>query len=419
MVKKQTALIGISFIVFIVLSCVLLFVFLSNMESVNDIQRLPRMSIILKDVSYDEIKEGDKETEYSNNMVRISDGKSFDVIPDVVVKGRGNSTWLQDKKPLQIEFKNKISLLNMGKSKKWILIANALDDSNLRNEAAFYLEYLLDGNSIIKEEPVELYIDDKYEGLYYLTRKIKIGRDLVSLRNNEGVLVELDNLNSGDNECYYTKNGNCLVLKDIVFDEVAEQSMKDFVKCFDDAEEAIKDGNWKRIEELIDVDSFARYFILSELTINPDAYASSLYFYKDGEEDKIHVGPGWDFDYAFNNKRWMWDDEYKAEPDVVIAGKERSSLIFRWFYDLVENDEFNDRVKSIFIKRMFGRKNDLIRAIENKRAVIRNAAIKNNEFWGLNNFDESTEELIEWIKLRYEFMEKRVVADSGFIMRVI
>ena len=202
MVKKQTALIGISFIVFIVLSCVLLFVFLSNMESVDDIQRLPRMSIILKDVSYDEIKEGDKETEYSNNMVRISDGKSFDVIPDVVVKGRGNSTWLQDKKPLQIEFKNKISLLNMGKSKKWILIANALDDSNLRNEAAFYLEYLLDGNSIIKEEPVELYVDDKYEGLYYLTRKIKIGRDLVSLRNNEGVLVELDNLNSGDNECY-------------------------------------------------------------------------------------------------------------------------------------------------------------------------------------------------------------------------
>ena len=85
----------------------------------------------------------------------------------------------------------------------------------------------------------------------------------------------------------------------------------------------------------------------------------------------------------------------------------------------MENDEFNDRVKSIFIKRMFGRKNDLIRAIENKRAVIRNAAIKNNEFWGLNNFDESTEELIEWIKLRYEFMEKRVVADSGFIMRVI
>ena len=163
MVKKQTALIGISFIVFIVLSCVLLFVFLSNMESVNDIQRLPRMSIILKDVSYDEIKEGDKETEYSNNMVRISDGKSFDVIPDVVVKGRGNSTWLQDKKPLQIEFKNKISLLNMGKSKKWILIANALDDSNLRNEAAFYIEYLLDGNSMIKEELVELYIYDKYE----------------------------------------------------------------------------------------------------------------------------------------------------------------------------------------------------------------------------------------------------------------
>ena len=54
------------------------------------------------------------------------------------IKGRGNSTWLQAKKPYQIKLKEKADLLQSGEkanaNKTWILLANAVDASLLRNQ---------------------------------------------------------------------------------------------------------------------------------------------------------------------------------------------------------------------------------------------------------------------------------------------
>ena len=53
------------------------------------------------------------------------------------INGRGNATWESDKKPYSLELTQKTDLLGMGKAKKWILLANYYDDSNISNKLSF------------------------------------------------------------------------------------------------------------------------------------------------------------------------------------------------------------------------------------------------------------------------------------------
>ena len=51
----------------------------------------------------------------------------------VHIKGRGNSSWGQPKKPYRLKFDEKIALLGEHKDKSWVLIPNYSDKSMLRN----------------------------------------------------------------------------------------------------------------------------------------------------------------------------------------------------------------------------------------------------------------------------------------------
>ena len=44
------------------------------------------------------------------------------------MKGRGNVTWLREKKPYKIKFENKVDIFNMGKAKTYNLLNNYMDD---------------------------------------------------------------------------------------------------------------------------------------------------------------------------------------------------------------------------------------------------------------------------------------------------
>jgi len=55
------------------------------------------------------------------------------------IRGRGNFTWSQKKKPYALKLDKKLPLFGMPKHKRWVLIANYLDNSFIRNEMGFYL----------------------------------------------------------------------------------------------------------------------------------------------------------------------------------------------------------------------------------------------------------------------------------------
>ena len=362
---------------------------------------LPKIEITLNDVTLDKIISNSKDIKYYDSFVSIVDGDKNDEYKNVELKGRGNSTWGQPKSPFQIKFKEKVDLFGMGRAKKWVLLASYFDKSNLRNDAAFYLERMLEEEYALEGRFVELYINGENMGLYYLAEKVEIGKERVNLKDPYGIIVEVENMRSEQEQCYWTSSRTCLVIHDTVVDNNADEAMKEFWNDFGQLELVAKAGNYEEVKKLVDAESFAIYYLLSEFTVNPDVYETSYYFYKDGKNDLIHVGPGWDFDYAMGNREWIWgyDEEFYLpetsgalkinnlggevynEYTGKIIKNAKGDITSNLIYDLLEMPEFQEVIAKVYKERLMGRKNELLKYVGSHAIKNMKVAIRDRKLW--------------------------------------
>ena len=219
------------------------------------------------DPTIDEIIENGKETRYQGAVYFVNE----DLYKDVEVKGRGNTTFRSEKMPFQIKFSEKVDLYGMGKSKKWILLANYYDSTQVRNSLAFYLERLLGEQYALNGKFVELYYNNERLGLYYLTPKVEIAKSRVDLRDPLGVLAEYDTVHHENKVCYTPKSGGCITVSDLVSKDNESAAMTDFMKSYDNLMSAAKRSDYAAVSKLADTESLAIYYILSEFSVNPDA----------------------------------------------------------------------------------------------------------------------------------------------------
>ena len=388
---------------------------------------LPIINISLNEVSLNEIHDGAKTIKYPNNSLTLTVNNQVIPFDDVELKGRGNYTWSEPKRPYQIKLDANYDFLGMGKGKKWLLLTNNLDDSHLRNWLAFSINDAIDSNYPLNGEFVELTIDNNKLGLYYVTNKIDINKNSIDLRDPRGILVELDNTYCFDEDVQYrVSSGDCLALKRGVSDDLAKESFDAFVNDFNEIELAAKKGDYETVKQLFDVDSMAEYYLISEITANPDAYVTSFYFYKDGDDDLIHVGPGWDFDGAFGNLKWE-EGRREAEfysPETLMArrkyafgGKEYdaisdkyvkitpSTYISRLVYYLIDIPEFYELVCEKYKATVEGKSDLFVEKIDEEATYIRESAIKDNNMWEKNDFDRAVLYLKDWIKRRVDYLD--------------
>ena len=384
----------------------------------------PTLEISLKDVPIEQIDAGAKDIKYPGNTVSIIVDNKTATYDDVEIKGRGNFTWAQLKKPYQIKFSENTELFNHGATKKWILLADYLDPTHLRNNTAFFLADLIDDNYVHQGNPIELQIDHDYRGLYYIVKKIGVNKAGINLKNEDGVLIELDNSYGKNEDCLYDIKSNCYVVKDIVNEEYSNQALENFLFSLNKVYDAIKEQDYQAISEIIDIDSFAKYYLVSEFTVNPDAYNSSFYMYQDGKDDKIYAGPVWDFDMALGNKYWVdsqMDSDKIHSPFEAMVFKSylinhsasHTSASSTILYDLMDIPEFQQRVKEIYQETLSGRGEELLDYIKSQANYIRPAALRDQDRWKLKtNFDEEVDYLIDWVAKRYDHFEQTYGAGS-------
>jgi len=124
-------------------------------------------------------------------------------------RGRGNSTWEQLKKPYAIKLNSKAEIMGMPKHKRWVLIANYLDNSFLKNHVAFYLSKKLEMDYTVDGKFVNLVFNGAYRGLYWLGEAIKVDENRV-------------NINDGEDGMDDNKDKDFLIEMDTHFDEVAK-----------------------------------------------------------------------------------------------------------------------------------------------------------------------------------------------------
>ena len=424
--KDLFSVLSIGFVIFLmvlVMVCSVKHIGVSTSKLGAEVE-VPFMRIELNNLSIGGLNSSEKTVKYGGNDVEISYGDRVVAYENVEIKTRGNSTWGLPKMSYQLKFNSGVSLLGFPKLKKWVLLANYLDKTQLRNDAAFYLAKMLDDDFPLYGDFVELDINGGYLGTYYVVNKIAINKNTIDLRDNAGIIVELDNLRSFEHRCYYTSNHECLALTDAVNDEIASISMDKFAADFDKAEKAAASKDYETVEDILDMESFAKYFLVNEFAVNPDAYSASYYMYRDGEEDKIHAGPVWDFDYSFGNKAWYWaiqDDFYSPYRDLVREVEVRGGsinksseqielkpdkMISHLLYDLMEMPEFKKVVRKIFNERMAGREKEFLQHIKMRAQSISEAVERNNDRWAVDDMDSEFEYFLDWVEKRYLHFEE-------------
>lgn len=262
------------------------------------------------------------------------------------INGRGNSTWEGDKKPYSFELTQKADLLAMGAAKKWILLANFYDSSNMGNKMCF--DFASDVGCAFTPECqwVDLYLNGNYAGLYLLSERNEIDPQRVDIPENDSFLVSMELAQRWDGYSYpavISSRGNFLRIHHagVPEDWIREkwQSVEDAVFA-DDGVDPFTGKSW---DELIDVDSWARQYLLWEVFAEYDAGSLSKFFYCDGRSDLIYAGPVWDMDNILNcyglfrpnilasQRRYIWD-------------REQESL----FYRLYQKDSFRETVIRLY-----------------------------------------------------------------------
>lgn len=121
--------------------------------------------------------------DYKSSAMTIQNNDKCDEVmfsDNIQIKGRGNSSWTWPKKAYKIKLDSKTDLLGMGKNKHWVLLANYLDESLIRNTTAFQISEKL-GLETMSTKWVDVVLNGSYAGNYQLCEQIRIGKERVDI----------------------------------------------------------------------------------------------------------------------------------------------------------------------------------------------------------------------------------------------
>jgi hypothetical protein len=277
------------------------------------------------------------------------------------IQKHGSSTWKLLKKPYDITLADRCGLLGMTASKKWVLQANYRDGSYLRNYIAFQTARMVGMAYVPDSRFIDLYIDGIYAGNYQLTETIEVGSSKVNINdlekttqtvNNQelsnfksysngqqkgslipinppditgGYLIEGSTVSDNDpydGDGFKTSSQKFFKIKAPAF---ITQAQVDYISTLmQEIETAIYSENGfnaltgKYYTDLVDIDSWAKMYLIDEIFQNPDGGIRSEFFYKDSDSVDSHVyaGPAWDYDASIGNgSPWL------VNPDIMMANR--------------------------------------------------------------------------------------------------
>lgn len=324
----------------------------------------------------------------------------------VKIKGRGNTTWGYPKKPYRLKFDKKISLFGLAKAKNYVLIANHLDNTQMKNTVAFRIAELLGMPYTNHSVPVNVYLNGRYRGSYMLSEKIGINSGSVDIDEETGILWELDTNYDEDFKFITPVYGIKTQVKDPDFKELEEA---DPVLAADDRfliwksdfarmEKAIQEGRW--FDE-IDMQSMVDYMLVTTVCCNCElSHPKSTFLYKEALGEKYFMGPVWDFDWAFN---------FRNPPNIHLLSLNSAGV--KMFIDILKTPEF----RRAFSERWEYFKENIypqvMAYIDYYAAMMRVSALQNGELWPKSRnehttetFDANVESLKDWIRQRVYFI---------------
>lgn len=355
--------------------------------------------------------------------IRIVDEDGIeDLNATTSIRGRGNSTWTYPKKPYTLKLDSKSEILGMPKHKRWVLLANWMDRTLLRNDIAFEM-----ARSVMAWAPrgrfVELYLNGEHQGNYYLCEQIKVDKNRVNIDELDedtdfsdqsqltgGYILEFDEYGQFDEPNFFWSkiididDGTPVVIKEPDDEVITSHNhpgflyIQNYVYSIEDILEADKDthSRWSEIEKYLDITSYIDWWLVHELAGNLDPnQPRSCYMYKK-RDGKMYAGPVWDFD---------WGTFKPTYNHFGIKGT-------LWYVYLFKYPEFKSAVKVRWaeVEEKFRKIDQYIVTVSEK---IRESNELNLSKWPISttvNGDESMsyDEAIERMREAYQHRLKRI-----------
>lgn len=338
---------------------------------------------------------------------------AFDGIQDAMsIRGRGNSTWKLSKKPYNIslytdssyEKGKKEELIPGATAKQWSLLSNYFDNSLMRNKIAMDLA---DNLGIgLKARFVDLYMNGKYLGNYTMTPKTDYQAP------DGGYFLENDNYldtESGtqfaipgmfeiaapmgvkiSNDGYFSR----INVKDIGKEAVAQGETVETIEAwFQKVWAAIEDYDSEEYQNYLDMDSWAKMFLMYEVSKTYDCYAGSLFMHRDGltADDKLIAGPAWDYDVTFGRTLHKFFVGISEPTQLNAEGWYNDSIglmaidqPISLLQELGKHKSFLQHVAIIYNDYLWAFQ-DLPHNVDRQAVILRESALMNNAKYGTHS----------------------------------
>lgn len=393
-------------------------------------------------------------------------------------KGHGNSTWTRfPKKSYKLKLDKKTDLFGMGKNKHWLLIANYIDESVMRNMSSTELARIFgaDSNSAVW---VDVVLNGKCIGNYTLFEHTKIGSTRVNIFDWEdaageiaGAVAKKEELTDEDEDAmkdmleknlawmtsgkftykdkeyiiaeYYTElpesiNGGCLMELDNNFDEIS--------KFYTNHDQPIMFKN----PEYLNTNDEAFNTIKAYIQDFEDAlYSGKKYIAKDGK--KVSYTDLCDIEtfvtyflasetliseYGYRSTYFnkdidgvikfgpIWDFDFSSDsvnPFGNYYGQLDADYWSRndngnWFGIAMKDPYFAILAQELFNEKLDELK-DMVKdggTVDKWYDYVKESALNNNELWPYaRGFEKDFKVFKSWLTDRISWMEKQLYSESS------
>tara|TARA_R110002096_G_scaffold52042_6_gene135760 strand:+ start:1662 stop:3017 length:1356 start_codon:yes stop_codon:yes gene_type:complete len=303
-------------------------IFLSNCSTANDDNSAIDLENIIPNIEISTSGNTilDEPKINANIMVYADDVTLYQ--GNIAIETRGSSSIGFPKNSYSFETRNEnnedldVSLLEFPEEEDWILNGPYSDKTLMRNMLMYDLSRDIDRYAS-RSAFVELSINEELQGVYILLEKLKRGPDRIDIDKlnpdensgediTGGYIIKIDRTDGAGS--FFTSSFDPPFATEgqkmnFVFeypdpDEITSQQKNYITNYISSFESTLASDDFadpvNGYLKYIDVSSFIDFFLMNELANNVDAYRLSTFIHKEKNE-KLAMGPIWDFNYALGN----------------------------------------------------------------------------------------------------------------------